>query len=503
MKKSIGLRLRGGSIMYLTGKRRLITVLLGVIFLCLSNADLQAFQAYTHTELTDRVDELFKQWERKDSPGAAVGIFKDGRIIYARGYGMANLEYNIPITPQSVFRVGSVSKQFTAMCTALLIEQGKISLDDDIRKYLPELHEYDPPVTIRHMVHHTSGLRDYLILQGLAGRSGGYFYTYQEVVDLLSRQKGLNFKPGDEYSYSNSGYFFLAEIVGRVSGMKTSEFAKKYIFKPLGMNSTHFHDDPKMIVKNRTSGYLERKGGGFKIHMTQLDMIGDGGIFTTVEDFFKWDQNFFNNKLGNGTQDLINLILTTDNLNDGRENNYAFGLEVGKHNGLRTIEHGGSFVGFKSYYLQFPDQRFSVVILANLGSFNPGRIARHIADLYLKEQLIEAFAQRRERPKQKSLKPIALSTEELEKFVGNYYCDELDATAILEVKNSNLVLRLGRFEGILTAISDHSFLSAYLNDDAYSLSSRRMDFKRDEKKRITGFIMQAEGVQNLSFERVK
>jgi len=489
--------------MDLTIKQILKTILSGFIVLWVLTANLQAFQAYTHTELTDKVDELFKEWDRIDSPGAAVGIFKDGRIIYARGYGIANLEYNIPIIPQSVFRVGSVSKQFTAMCIAILAEKGKISLDDDIRKYLPEMPEFDPPVTIRHMVHHTSGIRGYLILQGLAGRSGGYFYTSQDIIDLLSRQRELNFRPGDEYSYSNSGYFLLAVIVGRASGMETSEFAKKYIFEPLGMNSTHFHDDPKMIVKNRASGYLLKMDGGFKIHMTELDMIGDGGIFTTIEDFFKWDQNFCDNKLGNGTQDLIDLVLTPGKLNDGREIDYAFGLVIDKYKGLRTISHGGSFVGFRSYYMQFPDQKFSVVIHANLGSFNPGRIARSIADLYLADQFTAAPVSRQQRPQQKRPEPIALSTRELEEFVGEYYSDELDATAILEMENNNLVLKLGRHKSNLTPISSKGFLTTYLNDDAYSLSTRRLDFKRDRKRKITGFVIQAGRIQNLRFEMKK
>jgi len=503
MRTLVIIRFIGGNTMDLTIKQILKTILSGFIVLWVLTANLQAFQAYTHTELTDKVDELFKEWDRIDSPGAAVGIFKDGRIIYARGYGIANLEYNIPIIPQSVFRVGSVSKQFTAMCIAILAEKGKISLDDDIRKYLPEMPEFDPPVTIRHMVHHTSGIRGYLILQGLAGRSGGYFYTSQDIIDLLSRQRELNFRPGDEYSYSNSGYFLLAVIVGRASGMETSEFAKKYIFEPLGMNSTHFHDDPKMIVKNRASGYLLKMDGGFKIHMTELDMIGDGGIFTTIEDFFKWDQNFCDNKLGNGTQDLIDLVLTPGKLNDGREIDYAFGLVIDKYKGLRTISHGGSFVGFRSYYMQFPDQKFSVVIHANLGSFNPGRIARSIADLYLADQFTAAPVSRQQRPQQKRPEPIALSTRELEEFVGEYYSDELDATAILEMENNNLVLKLGRHKSNLTPISSKGFLTTYLNDDAYSLSTRRLDFKRDRKRKITGFVIQAGRIQNLRFEMKK
>jgi CubicO group peptidase (beta-lactamase class C family) len=361
----------------LTLKKILSPVLLFclIIFLSFVVSPLLSFQAYTHTEATDKVDALFERWDRMDSPGAALGIFQDGRIIYARGYGAANLEYNIPITPQTVFRVGSVSKQFTAMCIALLAEQGKLALDDDIRKLLPEMHADIPPVTIRHMIHHTSGIRDYLVLQALAGRSGGYFYTSPEAIDLLTRQRGLDFKPGDKYSYSNSGYFLLAEIVKRASGMKPREFAKRYIFDPLGMTSTHFHDDINEIVKNRASGYLPIAEGGFRIHMTQLDMIGDGGIYTTVEDFFKWDQNFYKNKLGNETKDLIDLVLTTAQLNDGKKIDYAFGLVVNKYRGFKLISHGGSFVGYKSHYLQFPEQKFSVVILSNLGSFEPDGIA--------------------------------------------------------------------------------------------------------------------------------
>jgi len=489
--------------MNLTNRQILSFILSAFIVLFLSTAYLQAFQAYTHTDLTDKIDELFKQWDKKDSPGAAVGIFKDGRIVYARGYGMANLEYNIPITSQSVFRVGSVSKQFTAMCIAILVEQGKISLDDDIKKYLLEMPELDTPVTIRHMVHHTSGIRGYLKLQGLAGKSGGFFYTSQEVVNLLSRQKELNFNSGDKYSYSNSGYFLLAEIVGRASGMRTSEFAKKYIFDPLGMNSTHFHDDPKMIVKNRASGYLPKEGDGFKIHMTQLEMIGDGGIFTTIEDFFKWDQNFYNNKLGNGTQDLIDIVLTPGKLNDGRETNYAFGLRIGKYKGLRTIGHGGSFVGFKSNYLQFPDQRFSVVVHSNLGTFNPGAIARLIADLYLEDQFTEASAPSRPRPQQERPELITLSSRELEGFIGKYYSDELDATAIVEMEKNNLVLKLSRHTSVLTAIASDSFLATYLNDDAYSLGTRKLDFIRDRRKNITGFVMQERLIKNLKFENTK
>jgi CubicO group peptidase (beta-lactamase class C family) len=462
------------------------------LFLIMFGGHLQAFQAYTHTALTDQADALFREWDRPNSPGAALGIFQDGRIVYARGYGMANLDYNVPITPQTVFRVGSVSKQFTAMCVALLVGQGKIALDDDLRKFLPEMPAYDPPVTIRHMLHHTSGLRDYLILQGLAGRSGGYFYTSPEVVDLLSRQKSLNFKPGDQYSYSNSGYFLLAQIVGRVSGMRTADFAKRNIFGPLGMKDTHFHDDPKMIVKNRAMGYLPREDGGFKIHVTQLDMIGDGGIFTTVEDFFRWDQNFYDNKLGAGSPGLIDLVLSRDKLNDGQENDYAFGLVVNRYRGLRMVSHGGSFVGYRAHYLQFPEQRFSVVILSNLGTFNPGRIASKIAEIFLEKQFTEPRPAVQQRLPTKEPTFIKLDNQEMKKFLGQYHSTELDATAIVTLGKEGLVLKLGRHISPLRPVSPRTFLSTYENDDAYELGTR---------KRAAGFVMSAEDIHDLRFDR--
>jgi len=473
-----------------------------IVFLSIAASPLLSFQAYTHTEATDKVDGLFAKWDRVDSPGAALGIFQDGRIVYARGYGSANLEYNIPITPQTVFRVSSVSKQFTAMCIALLDEQGKLSLDDDLRNHLPEMFTFSPPVTIRHMIHHTSGIRDYLVLQALAGRSGGYFYTSPEAVDLLARQRGLNFKPGDKYSYSNSGYFLLSEIVKRASGMTLREFAKSHIFDPLGMTSTHFHDDINEVVKNRASGYMPIEKDGFRIHMTQLDMIGDGGIYTTVDDFFKWDQNFYANRLGNKTQTLIDLVTTPARLNDGKSIDYAFGLRVYKYKGLKAVGHGGFFVGYKAHYLQFPEQKFSIVILSNLGSIEPDQIAMKIADVYLAGQFtdITDMAEAEEDLSTK-IKPdsMTLSAAALAEYAGTYYSDELDATAILKIKDSRLSMKLGRHESFAEATSADSFRATYMNDDAYDLSKCRIDFRRDENGTIVGFSMQADEIRNLEF----
>jgi CubicO group peptidase (beta-lactamase class C family) len=450
-------------------------------------------QAYTHTDLTDRVDELFKQWDQNDSPGAAVGIFKDGRIIYARGYGIANLEYSLPWTPQTPSRTGSISKQFVGMCIAILAEQGKLSLDDNIQKYFPDWPEYDGPITIKNLLYHTSGIREYLTLVELMGKpeGSGYVYTPKELVKTLARQKELNFKPGEMYSYSNSGYFLLSEIVSQVSREKTSAFAKKYLFDPLGMKSSHFHDDPNKIVKNRAYGYSPKKGGGFRIDIVRLKVIGDLGVFTTMEDFLKWDQNFYKNKLGKGTQELIKTMLTKGKLNNGQELTYGFGLRVDNYRGLKTISHGGSAVGYQAQYMQFPGQKFSIAILSNLSNFPTGRVSRQIADLYLadlfKEPPLPRQRRRREIPK-----PISIPVSQLKEYVGKYYSDELDFTYTFKVENSSLILELRE-----TAYT----LSPYAVD-SYGWRGRKLDFTRDEENQVTGFTLEEGIVKNMKFTKI-
>src|SRR5437867_2178865 len=333
--------------------------------------------------LREKVDKVFAQWDKPDSPGCELAVIRSSDLVYKRGYGMANLEHSIPMSPASIMDTGSVSKQFTAMAIALLAEQGKLALDDDVRKYLPEIPQYEVPVTIRHLIHHTSGIRDYLTLMNIAGIRDDDYYVDGEVVNLLARQKQLNFKPGNEFLYSNSGYFLLSQIVKRASGKTLREFAEENIFKPLGMTRTKFYDDHNEIVKNRAASYVPRGGGGFQIAATALDMVGDGNVFTCVEDLFLWDQNFYHNKLGKGGQALINQVLTTGTVNGGEKIDYAFGLVIGEYRGLRIVEHGGAFVGYRAMTMRFPDQRFSVMMQCNLGTMNPSNLARRVADVCL------------------------------------------------------------------------------------------------------------------------
>jgi len=369
-----------------------------------------------------RVDRLFAEWDKPGSPGCALGVIQDGKLIFARGYGMANLEYDIPITPKSVFRIGSTSKQFTAMCMALLEEQGKCSLDDDIRTYLPEIPVYDRPITIRHLIHHTSGVRDYLTLMSLAGMRDDDYLVDGEVLDLIARQKSLNFTPGDDRLYSNSGYFLLSVIVKRVSGQTLREFAREHIFEPLGMANTHFHDDHTMIVTHRASGYLPTEDGGFRICMTTLDMVGDGGVFTSVDDLTKWDTNFYDNRLGSGGEGLIRRMLETGHLNNGEPFTYAMGLNVGEYRGLKMISHGGAFVGFRAEMIRFPEQRFSIICLANLGTFQPTRLARRVADIFLADVFPETSEEKTTTPDEASFIPV--SPKNLKKLVGLYHQPE-------------------------------------------------------------------------------
>jgi CubicO group peptidase (beta-lactamase class C family) len=260
--------------------------------------------------------------------------------------------------------------------------------------------------------------------------------------------------------------------------METSAFAKNYIFDPLGMNDTHFHDNPDLIVKNRAYGYSPKKEGGYRLDILRLKVIGDLGVFTTVEDFLKWDQNFYENKLGGGTQSLIDMMKTRGKLNSGEEIPYAFGLNISHYGGLRIVSHGGSAVGYVAQYMQFPDQRFSVVILSNLSTFGTGRIARKTP-------------RQRQRPRGERPKPVKLSSSQLQTYIGNYYSDELDITYTLVVESNNLVLKLRETSSILAPYSA----------DNFGWGRRRMEFKRDKDKKIIGFILQAGRVKNLKFQK--
>lgn len=431
-------------------KSRLLTIgIIAVLILLVFSPQLGA------DERSDRVDKLFARWDKKDSPGCALGIIQSGEFIYRKGYGSADLEYDIPLTSRSVFRIGSTSKQFTAMCTLLLEEEGKLSLDDDIQLYIPEMPEYEVPITFRHLLHHTSGIRDYLTLLSLGGARDDDYFVDGEITALIARQNELNFLPGKEFLYSNSGYFLLAEIVKRITGKSMRDFAREHIFGPLGMKNTHFHNDHTEIVKNRASGYLPNSSGGFRIAMTNLDMIGDGGVFTTVDDLLLWDRNFYDNHLGKGDPNLIERMISRGRLNSGRHLDYAMGLGLYTYRGLKMIAHGGSFVGFRAEMIRFPEQSFSVIVLANLGTVDPSSLARQVADIYLANFMSDnAPAKAAELPHF-----IALGEDKIRRMTGVYVDARKERVALIIQSQKGLAAVRGGHPIDFLPVDEHRFVS--------------------------------------------
>jgi CubicO group peptidase (beta-lactamase class C family) len=341
-----------------------------------------AFYGADDASIKQKVDQVFAAYSKPDTPGCALGVIRNGDFVYERGYGIASLELNVPITPQSVFYLGSLSKQFTAASIVLAAEQGYLSLDDDVRKYFPELPSYGDTITLRQMLHHTSGLRDVLDLLELSGRNWEDIHPTAEVLDLIVRQKSLNFKPGDEYLYSNTNYFLLAQVIHRATGKPLSRFAEENIFKPLGMTHTSFHDDRSIVVPGRVAAYDSREGGGFRLGWsTNFEKVGDGGLMSTVDDLLLWDRNFYANKLGKGR--LLHETLSRGVLNNGEKTEYAMGLRETRYRGLPIVEHGGALFGYRTELVRFPEQKFSVITLCNLDNSNPKRLAYQVADLYL------------------------------------------------------------------------------------------------------------------------
>jgi len=342
-----------------------------------------------HADLTAATDRLFAAWDTPGSPGCALGVVKDGELVYGRGYGSANLEHGIPLSTSSVFRIASVSKQFTAACVALLEQQGALSLDDSVRVYLPELPEYTEHVTLRHMLHHTSGLPEYLRLikeAGLFTRPLDFF-DEREALWTLMKTERPDFEVGDRALYSNTNYFLLSIVIKRVAGQSLRAFAEQHLFAPLGMKATHFHDDVTELVENRATGYRATDGGGFAIDETPLEIVGDGGLFTTVEDLVLWDRNYYNNQLGDGGAELIDAMQRPAILNDGTPTLYGLGLRIDEYAGATRVSHGGSWVGFRSNVMRFPDHRLTVICLCNLRQVGPKQLAEQVADLWLTGRL--------------------------------------------------------------------------------------------------------------------
>lgn len=395
---------------------------------------------------TRRIDSVFAAFDGTSRPGCSLGVSRNGTPVYLRGYGMADLQHGVPIGPTSIFHVASVSKQFAAAAVALLAQDGKLSLDDPVRKYVPELPDYGTPVTIRHLVNHTSGIRDHWELLGLAGwRYPDDVFTQADVLDIVSRQKALNFKPGDEYLYSNSGYALLAFIVERVSGKTLRAFSDERIFQPLGMTRTHVHDDHTMIVPGRTSAY-QRDGDGWRMSVPQFDTHGATSLFTTPGDLLKWQQNFVTGTVG-GTA-LMREAETSALLNDGKPANYGYGISVDRYRGTEAFGHGGADAGYRADVVRFPAYDLAVAVACNFAEAVPGRYARAVGDVLVGDRLEPVAA-----PSTGST--VAVSAARLAQVAGVYASPVSDQAYRFEVREGKLVL--ANFGATLEARSPSEF----------------------------------------------
>jgi CubicO group peptidase (beta-lactamase class C family) len=398
-------------------------------------------------EMAKQVDKVFAKWDRADSPGCALGVYQGGQIAYKRGYGMEDLNEDVHITPGTVFHVASMSKQFTAASIVLLAQEGKLSLDDDVRKYIPELPDFGQKITIRNLVHHTSGLRDQWALLGLAGwRYSQDLITNDDVMSVMTRQKELNFKPGERHVYCNTGYTLMGLVVKRVSEMSLREFTTKNIFEPLGMTHTHFRDDHAEIIKHDAVGYEQEPGKPFEISITNFDTVGATSLHTTVEDLQKWDENFYHPKVGG--EAFVQQMLERGKLNNGEQLDYAFGLVLEKYKGLPTVGHGGADAGYRSDMTRFPEQHFSVAVLCNSAEANPGTLVNQVADIVLAKEIkaAEAATPAKEAVAKSAgaaAVPVVLTTEQMAGFTGLYWNREDDAFVKISAGGGKLKAEVG------------------------------------------------------------
>lgn len=329
---------------------------------------------------SDRIDRLFETWNRRDSPGCAVGIYQNGEMVHSRGYGQANLEHGAPITPETVFHVASLSKQFTAFSVGLLARNGEISLDSPLQTYIPELPSA-LPVTFRQVIHHVSGLRDQWDLLRLAGWRHADLKTDDDILGLAARQTALNFPSGSRFQYINTGYTLMGIAIARVTGMSLRQFAARNIFEPLGMKQTWFHDDYNEIVNGRAEAYSAVEGDALKRNMPAYQTVGPTGLFSTVSDFARWDSNFLSPVVGD--EEFIRSLTAPVTFESGHVSNYGFGLIANNYRGLVTAEHAGGDAGFRSFYLRFPAERLGIAVFCNFSEIKPAELARNIADICL------------------------------------------------------------------------------------------------------------------------
>ncbi len=410
-------------------QRKLIFALLLITGLSINKSFAQTLPDST----IKKIDSLFQKWNNTFSPGCTIGIVMNDQLVFSKGYGMANLEYGIPNTPQTIYHMASVSKQFTAYSIVLLAKEGKLSLDDDIRKWLPWFPDLKEKITIRNLLNHTSGIRDQWQLLAISGTRLDDVITQEQIIKVLSKQQALNFKPGEKYTYSNSGFTMLAEIVKAASGQTLRQFSDSAIFKPLGMTSTHFHDDYTEIEKNRAYSYDRIDSAHFANSILSYSNDGATSLFTNIPDMSKWVMNFYDIKAGD--QKTIDELTRNGILNNGEKISYAEGIVSDTYNGWKRFSHSGGDAGYRTFVSSFPDLKMGFIVFSNLGDFRPSAKANQIADLFIIDTTAEK-TEIKEAPRD-SMAAVLKDTLSLKKFMGSYISDE-GLVFRFELKDSRL-----------------------------------------------------------------
>jgi CubicO group peptidase (beta-lactamase class C family) len=414
----------------------------------------QLFAQSIPDSIKEKLDRLFMKWNSANSPGCAIGIVRNDSLIYAKGYGMANLEYDIPNTPATIFPVGSIAKQFTAWSILLLERQGKLHLDDDIRQHLVWLPDLKEKITIRNLLNHTGGMRDHMKLLAIIGTNvmAGDVITQEQAIRILSKQRELNFKPGEKFSYSNSGYSMLSEIVRSVSGLSLRQFTDSAIFRPLGMSNTHFHDDYTEIDNNHAYQYERKNNNNFKNSISNNSLVGSQGLYSNINDMSKWVVNFYEHKTGD--QQMIDSLTKKGKLNNGKALLYARGIVVDTYRGWKQYSHDGQDVGARAYATVLPDLKMGFILFSNIGDLNAKAMSNQMAEFFIKDttqnKKSAGLAYK------ESTEEIAKDSLSLQKYLGHYFGDD-GMPVSFDFKDGKLYYYRTNNSGILVKESKDTF----------------------------------------------